>query len=325
MSGWDATDGADARPSVSPPRPRAQQVQTTTPVVSEQDTEKWLIGDEVQARSNVCCGIYGYDGTGKSGIAVDCRTPEEKKAGMKVFVFDLDGGCSPLKLLYHNNDPNIIIKNPLKRDELKNVDYEATFSRLKGAMDYIEKNIQTLNVKAVVFDGVDKFLKICEYSMREELSIDAAAGIEYRYWKNRNKKYNDVIEQIKLIDVDRYFITHLKKDQQTNVERPDWQEKTADMLFQKVKCYKETRVEDGHNIVLLKGVVEKCKTNLAFEGKEFLLAKVIQDVVPIADWYGLKFGKDNTIYNGFEQQVEKNNNKKGVKNDSNTNKSWGTG
>jgi len=263
---------------------------------SDDKIKEWLFGDAEKSSSNVCCALYGFDGTAKSGMALDCRSEEEKKEGYKIVVLDLDGGCIPLKVIYHENDPNIIIKNPLVRDEYKNVDYEATFSKLKATIDFIERNISTMKIKAIVFDGIDKFLKICEYSMRDTTGKDVTEGIDYRYWKLRNQKYNDVIEQIKLLDVDRYFITHFKKTESGEFI-PDWQAKTGDMVFQKLRCYRETKVEGGEKVVYLKVEIDKCKTNLALEGKVYTIAETRQktDGTVEANWYGLYFEKDNTI------------------------------
>ena len=263
---------------------------------SDERIKDWLFGKTEKTRSNVCCGIYGFDGTAKSGIAIDCRTEQEKKDGMKIIIFDLDGGCGPLKKLYHDDDDTIRIKNPLVRDKNKNIDYEATFSKIKAALDFIERNIDDLKIKAVIFDGVDKFLKICEYCMRDVIGKSVEDGIDYRYWKMRNQKYNDIMEQIKLLDVDRFFITHYKKDGDENFV-PDWEKKTPDMMFQKLRCYREQKMVDGNKIIYLKAEIEKCKTNLGLEGKVFTVAETIHysNGNASAKWLGLIFDSNNKI------------------------------
>ena len=45
-----------------------------------------------QEKAFLCCSIAGNPKTGKSGTAMDCRTDEEKKKGMKIRVLDLDDG-----------------------------------------------------------------------------------------------------------------------------------------------------------------------------------------------------------------------------------------
>lgn len=271
---------------------------------NDEKIKNWLFEETKRSSSNVCCAIYGFDGTAKSGIALDCRNDDEKQQGYKIVVFDLDGGCTPLKVIYHDNDPNIIIRNPLVRDNQGNVDYELTFNKLKATLDYIERNITDMKIKAIVFDGVDKFLKICEYSMREDVGKKADDGIDFRYWKIRNQKYHDIMEQIKMLDVDRFFITHLKKTEDDEWI-PDWEKKTPDMMFQRVKCFRETKVEGEEKVVYLKAEIEKCKTNIELEGKTFIISESRQkaDGSSTAIWHGLYFNRDNTIHRKNEKNT----------------------
>ena len=305
MSNWDEInkkpEPVKTNTNVTMEKPKTIDIKNSNKreaiVYSDNRIKEWLFGDIEKSSSNVCCALYGFDGTAKSGIALDCRTEQEKKEGKKLIIFDLDGGCAPLKVIYHNNDKNIIIKNPLVRDEFKNVDYEQTFLKLKSALDYIERNLLSMQIKAIVFDGLDKFLKICEYSMREDINKTVIEGVDYRYWKIRSQKYLDILEQVKLMDIDRYFITHLKKEHETDKWVPDWEKKTPDMMFQKVHCFREQKIIDGNKIVYLKAEIEKCKTNIAFEGKIFTVSETIQESNGKATfkWYGLRFTSDNKI------------------------------
>ena len=313
MSEWDNVikeKPVETTPAVAPitqaesvlkKEAKVQDVEAKNKKVEKEKNDErikaWLFGDVEKSSSNVCCALYGFDGTAKSGIAMDCRSADEIKDGMKIIVFDLDGGCAPLKVIYHDNDKNIIIKNPLARDNLGNVDYEETFLRLKQALDYIERNLDEMKLKAIIFDGLDKFLKICEYKMRESVDKTVVDGIDYRYWKLRNQANTDILEQIKLLDVDRFFITHYKKDHDTDKWVPDWEKKTPDMMFQKVRCFREQKVIDGDKVILLKVEIEKCKTNLALEGRVFTISETIQkaDGSATAKWNGLIFNKDNSV------------------------------
>lgn len=302
MSDWDNLVSQEAKKTEDKNSDeRIEKLRKT--IYDDNKIKDWLFGKIEKSSSNICCALYGYDGTAKSGIAMDCRTEQEIKDGMKIVIFDLDGGCAPLKVIFHDNDPNIIIKNPLVRNEVKNVDYEATFAKLKAALDYIERNMEELKIKAIIFDGLDKFLKICEYSMREELNKDVTSGIDYRYWKNRNKKYMDILEQIKLMDLDRFFITHMKHDEDGNMI-PDWQKKTPDMLYQRVRCFREIKEDkSGGRTVYLKAEIEKSKTNIALEGKIYTVAEIRHDKNgTTAKWNGLRFSKDNTIWQKEEKE-----------------------
>jgi len=133
--------------------------------------------------------------------------------------------------------------------------------------------------------------------MRDEIGKGVDEGVNFRYWKIRNQAYGDIMEQIKLLDVDRYFITHFKSDYTTGESIPDWEKKTPDMMFQKVRCFRDTQVEGDKRVVCLKAEVEKCKTNIALEGKVYTVAKIEQtpNGKTEAKWHGLYFNKDNTV------------------------------
>lgn len=296
--GWDEAVPDQVPAEAVANKPKVSKRQASDVTYNDEQIKKWLFGRSEKSSSNVCAGIYGYDGTAKSGIALDCRTDEEKSKHMKLIVFDLDGGCGPLRAIYHDNDPDIIIVNPMVRDEQKNVDYEETLIKLRSALDYIERNLDDLNVKAIIFDGLDKFLKVCEYCMREDINKDVTDGFNRIYWKLRNQKYGDVLEQIKSLDVARFFITHLKKDEKSDTVVPDWEKKTGDMLFQRVRCFRETKVENGDKVIYLKAEIEKSKTNLALEGKIYTISETRHstDGKVTAKWHGMRFLPDNTIW-----------------------------
>ena len=62
---------------------------------------------QAQERAFLRCSISGNPKTGKSGVAMDCRTEEEIKKGMKVRVLDLDAGATPTWHTAWDKDPNI--------------------------------------------------------------------------------------------------------------------------------------------------------------------------------------------------------------------------
>ena len=47
-------------------------------------------------QNNVVAGVYGDDGTGKSGIALDLLTQEDIDANRKLFIMDFDKCVLPL-------------------------------------------------------------------------------------------------------------------------------------------------------------------------------------------------------------------------------------
>src|SRR3990167_1770792 len=51
-------------------------------------------------KQKICCLIYGKDGRGKSGIALDYLSDDDIKNGKKVVIIDIDGGMTPLITTY---------------------------------------------------------------------------------------------------------------------------------------------------------------------------------------------------------------------------------
>ena len=253
----------------------------------DKEIEKWLSEKEEMA-SNKCVAIIGKDGTGKSGIALDCRTAQDVKEGKKVIVLDLDGGCLPIKVKYHNNDPNIIIKDPTeyKTDVTgTQIDYERTMEKIRSVLTHLHNNREKYkNVKAVVMDGVDKLLKTAEYQMRVEEHLDVNEGVQYRYWVKRNVDYYRILEMMKKLPWDRYYITHMKETE-TGVAKPAWQDKTADMMFQIIMCKKRETDEKVELIAHIK----KYKGKTEAEGSEMVFCEV-DKVNRKANWKGIKEG-----------------------------------
>jgi len=252
---------------------------------SNEEIEKWLSAKEVLASSK-CVALVGKDGTGKSGIALDCRTPEEVKAGKKVIVLDLDGGCLPIKVEYHDNDPNIIIKDPTEyKTDITgtSIDYEKTMEKMRATLTYLHSNKEKYkDVKAVVLDGLDKLLKIAEYQMRIEEHLDVNAGVQYRYWVKRNVDYYRILEMMKKLPWDRYFITHMKETEKGALV-PAWQTATADTMFQIISCSK--RETEGK--VELIAHIKKYKGKTELEGSKTTFCEV-DKVNKKAKWNGIK-------------------------------------
>lgn len=270
------SDGASA--------PSSFQKKEKKTIFSNEEIEAWM-KEKSSIISTECIGIIGADGTGKSGIALDCRTPEEVKEGKKIIVLDLDGGCLPIKIKYHNNDENIIVKDPTvyKTDEEgTNVDYEATMEKIMATVTWLNSK-KDKSIKAIVLDGCDKLLKIAEYQMRIDEHIDAVGGVQLRYWNKRNISYFRILEAIKKLPCDKYFITHLKTDRDTGKIIPAWEKTTSDFLWSILECKK---VEDADSVEL-KVHVKKYKGKTELEGTEITFCKINKTDKKV-DWIGTK-------------------------------------
>ena len=252
---------------------------------SDKEIEDWL-SEPVTTSSKVCWAMYGEDGTAKTGTAMDCRTPEEVKAGKKIIFFDLDNSGAPIWEKYHNMDKNIILKDPTtyKEDVAKTeIDYYKTMEKLRASFSYLlRKQDQFKDVKAVILDGVDKLLKMAEWQMRVDNHLERDGGVQYRYWNKRNLDYFEVMEMMKRLPWDRYYITHMKYDKLGQTKVPSWQGKTADMMFQKTHHY----VEDIGSTKTFKAKIMKFKTDITLEGQEIVVAEVDKDTKQYK-WNGL--------------------------------------
>lgn len=230
--------------------------------------------------SPICCVLYGDDGVGKSGVALDSRTKEDIENGRKVVVIDLDNSSGPLKTRYFPNDENIVILDPVELDMKGGIDYVSSYNKVLAIVKYLIENEKELNLASVCLDGLDSLLKMCEYVMRyEDLKIDPDAQIKDSWqWARRNRRYLTVVLLLKRLQCNRFFTTHLKDRMQwqgkqlTVVARnPDWERSTPGIMFQKIALSRQ-EAEDGR--IELNAKVEKAKGALHLEGKTYNVATV---------------------------------------------------
>jgi len=256
-------------------------------------------GEDIVA-SNVCCVFYGHDGTTKSGVCMDCRTPEEVKAGKQVIIIDLDGSASPLKVKYFKNDKNIKVIDPIEMLEDGNIDYISTYNKVLAIVRYIRENEANLNLAAVVLDGLNTLLKTCEYVMRyENLKVDPDVQIHDRWqWAIRNRRYLVPVILLKRLHCKRLFTTHLKELKQYVQGQlihldwvPDWEKSTPGIMFQRV-LLERREIKDNVEFI---ATVKKAKGALHLEGKTYKVAEVTAGKTK---WYGL-----SNLYTEFEKQV----------------------
>tara|TARA_R100000008_G_scaffold22781_1_gene12108 strand:- start:1701 stop:2546 length:846 start_codon:yes stop_codon:yes gene_type:complete len=220
-------------------------------------------------RANLCALVYGEAKVGKSGICLDSRTEKEIESESKVMVLDFDNGSESTWRTNWDSDSNIEILNPVVRDEegfavLSETEKlaEAFISRTK---DYINEG---KSVK-FVFDGVDKWLRMCFMVMTDDKRSTQAKFLPI-LWGQRNKKYEDLVEKITDgLECDRFFITHMK-DVYEGVNNPNpvgripnLRETTMDKMNQVMKVYRQTvGIKNSYYATL-----ESSKTNTPLVGK----------------------------------------------------------
>jgi len=201
---------------------------------------------QAKHRANLCTLIFGEAKVGKSGICLDSRTEKEIENNAKIMVLDFDNGSESTWRTNWQSDPNIEILNPIVRDDegfaiLSETEKlaEAFISRAK---DYIAEG-QTVKF---VFDGVDKWLRLCFMVMTDDKRSTQAKFLPI-LWGQRNKKYEDLVEKITDgLECDRFFITHMK-DVYEGVNNPNpvgripnLRETTMDKMNQVVKVNRQT-------------------------------------------------------------------------------------
>ena len=120
-------------------------------------------------RTFINCAITGLAKVGKTGIALDCRTEEEIKKGMKVLVLDWDNGAEPTWSSCHDRDENIIIFNPIQRNEDGTSNFNAGFENSHAFIRYCRELIEEGQVKAVILDGLDKAYEASAMVLRQHL------------------------------------------------------------------------------------------------------------------------------------------------------------
>ena len=248
--------------------------------------------------SPIVAGIYGVDGTAKTGIALNIRTQEDIDAGRPLYIVDFDYGVKPLLEEYYcvrdsegnpikDNNGNreiengIVLLDPVVRHD----DGEK-----RGAINPIETIRMTMSMlyfiyeegegesSGVIMDGMDTWLKDCEYYMREDaLKIDAMATTSQTNWYIRDQKHDQALILAKSLPCPTIFITHLK-DKMAYVDKqlttidtyPKWGELCNSQVYQKIECFKKEK----QNTLELWARVNKAKGKLYLEGHEYKIATI---------------------------------------------------
>ncbi len=241
---------------------------------------------EKTINSEICCLIVGAPKSCKTGITLDCRTEEEKKEGKKIVYIECnhDNGGRICKKCFHSNDPNIITLDitELSVDETTGeqvVDYQRSMAKTKALLKWLKDNKDKLKLKAIVFDGADRFLsEFAERMMRLEQNIDVTGGVSMKYWMLRNRHFNDVMDRLLEIDVDRYIISHPKTDTDSGKVTYGVEKNFPDRCHQIV----ETRYDPKTNKYYAKIVADR--RNNPNINKDVVVMEVIDG---IKKWYGL--------------------------------------
>ena len=262
-----------------------------------------------QEKAFLCCSIAGNPKTGKSGTAMDCRTDEEKKKGMKIRVLDLDDGCTPTWHSAWNKDENIEIYVPIEYKKDGSTDWIETFENCHAWLDETKDMIAEGNIKAVILDGVDKVNEGSSDALREHLVKDAkrtgqivhdtdSLKVKALDWRIRNKIHDRVINPFVALPCDRFFVTHMKAIYDGVAVplpvgfEPDWHKSVPQKMLQMLQITERKKGKDTEYVARLDG----CKTNPSLVGKEWVVFKVSPEG---NEWFGIPELKE-----GFHNKEE---------------------
>lgn len=242
-------------------------------------------------------GIFGHDGSGKSGIALDLRTQNDIDTDRKLFIMDFDKGVLPLINEYYSidgvDDPNIILLDPTIRisegENRGGVDWHSTIKMTMSMLFYIDE-LDFGEAAGCVLDGMDTWLKNCEYHMRENELEQKKIGdkVSHKNWYIRDKPYNQALMLAKSLPCPSVFITHMKDVMNGSYEDgsliivdevPEWGKLTPGQMFQKILC---TKVEKN-GVTNFYAEIQKAKGRLSLEGKKYKIATVKKDKY---EWIG---------------------------------------
>ena len=254
------------------------------------------------------CGISGDPGTGKTGLAIDCRTDEEKETHW-VFILDFDEGAEPTWRQHWSSDDKVFIYNPHVYKEDMTVDYLATADMARFFMGMVkeaieskkivfgEETIEVEGVKAIVFDGLDTWLDTTNMIERQnhikggDPRLADKVKMVPTQWFARTQEYQRLFKAACQLECHKFFITHMKEVHdgfEVVGQKPDWEKSTTAKLFQHIHTYREER----NNTTKLHAKVLKSKTNANNEGQTFMLFENNKGKVT---WNGLGPIKENDL------------------------------
>ena len=261
-----------------------------------------------QESAYMICGISGNPGTGKTGIALDCRTEEERETHW-LFILDFDEGAEPTWRQHWANDEKIVIFNPFIYNEDMTVDYMATADMARyfiamvneaiesGTIEDGEETVKIEAVKAIVFDGLDSWLdttnmiaRLNHIKGKDPRAADKVKMVPTQ-WYARTEEYKRLFKAACQLRCHKFFITHMKEvhDGFDIVGlKPDWEKSTTAKLFQHIECKKEER---GKTFKLV-GQVKKSKTNAENVGQTFTIMENTNGKI---EWTGIPNISENTL------------------------------
>jgi len=232
-------------------------------LISENEILSWFKEVDKFINKKVCM-VLGEDGTGKSGLVLHYiaeKLRQDKNA--KAIILDLDQGCSPLLQHYKDVADRIIIKDPVTYSMVEDekevkVDVHKLMNVIKKVAVAVNKNHKDLGIKYFVLDGLSKLLETAESQMRIDVNKEITDGIQTMYWKKRKEHFFGVLDVIKALPMDTFYIGHsnfIMKDKLNAAVTVQ----TNAMMFQRIICEKYNDLDNG--VMRLFAHITKSKLN----------------------------------------------------------------
>ena len=222
-------------------------------VVSYADRKKAILSQIMEKQTNnktyMCLGIWGEPKSAKSATAMDLLTEEDIKNDMVVTVFDFDNRAIDVRQNHYSDIENLIVYNPIKRNQGSLVVFEETMKNARAFLDITKEYLDEGKLKAVIVDGADKLLTdVCETKMREKHNLDADAVIKQPpfAWGDRNTPYRNLLhKEILELPCHRIVVAH-SKDKYAGNANPigvvaNWHDSTEDIFTATVKMKREIK------------------------------------------------------------------------------------
>jgi len=259
----------------------------------KQILEKLTAPNKVIIPNRIVALVAGDEGSMKSGIVLNHIKNQLKDTNDKFVYIDLDGGADVL--LHHHPEiqnkgkiinPIIFTKN---EDGITVIDYIKTFNVIKETISEIKElyNLGNTNIKFLVIDGLSTILKYAERKMRLDKNIAADGGIQTRFWLERNKHFEEILEFSKSIPINSIFVAH--DDFNRKADGKDFasiKQKTLALVHQII----ETKKETTDDVVTFTATITKSKYNILTENKTFIVSEVKD---------GKYFIKTNELFNSL--------------------------
>ena len=166
--------------------------------------------------SHLVVSIVAKAKNGKSGLALDIRTPEEVKNGHVIRFLDFDDGAEVTWKTCWDSDPNIYVYCPNHYNSDGTENYALT---MQNALNFVRETEEMIedkdtNVRAFVVDGMDKWNDCATNKLRYEINKGdrkkMTNPIAPTAYGARNIDHNELFISVLRLECDKVFITHLK-------------------------------------------------------------------------------------------------------------------